>query len=99
MPQKLICFFLLHLLQMILSHTHLQGFLRLDKLLVPNSSGKELLLFILSESCSSKFLAFQSVCSFLSSHLVMTSAFGRMPLTLQPFFPAVSHHNFLSTGF
>lgn len=41
----------------------------LDNCLISNTFGKELILFILTESCSSKFLAFQSVCSFLSSSL------------------------------
>lgn len=40
------------------------------------------------------FWHFKVFVLFYLPHLVMTSAFGRMPLTPQPFSPAVSHHNF-----
>lgn len=40
------------------------------------------------------FWHFKVFVLFCLPHLVMTSAFGRMPLTPQPFSPAVSHHNF-----
>ena len=40
------------------------------------------------------FWHFKVFVLFYLPHLVMTSALGRMPLTLQPFFPAASHHNF-----
>lgn len=66
-----------------------------NTLLVPNiymEKNCHFLYFLKAVPLS--FWHFKVFVLFCLPHLVMTSAFGKMPLTPQPFSPAVSHHNF-----